>query len=216
MIEESNRKTYAEYLALCKCGAVLVVPAFGMEGNQTSVPRTRRDLAPLWKQHSVKIFAHSRYPKGHRRTNFRRWFASGAPYMIQPELGFEPYIIALRKGLPSYDEHFRGYGFNKISHLYEIERKGAVFIVLPEVFIVAREHMKSSSVLSWFKSGRDGSSTSKRLRRHFLYQVDQRWGASNNRSTATRACIATANLLPSQAGNSSDAGSEMTADRTTG
>jgi glycosyltransferase-like protein LARGE len=194
VIEESYRKEYAKYLTLCKCGAVLVVPAFAMDDNQTNVPRTQRDLAPLWKQEIVKQFA-AGFPQGHRRTDFSRWFGSGAPYMIENERGFEPYIIALRTGLPLYDERFRGYGLNKISHLYEIERKGAVFIVLPGMFIIARKHPKSSSALRWIRTNRDAAPTSQRLRRQFWYEVDQRWGTGNNRSNATRACIARANLL---------------------
>ena len=187
-------ESYRKYLALCKCGAVLVVPAFEMDENQTSVPRTRRDLETLWKQKIVKVFAEG-YPKGHRRTNFRRWFNSSAPYVIQPENGFEPYIIALRTGLPLYDERFRGYGFNKVSHLHEVHYKGAVFIVLPDMFIIASKHEKSSSALHWRRSGRDQSPMNQRLRRQFLHEVDRRWGTSNNRRNDTRTCIARANVL---------------------
>jgi hypothetical protein len=48
---------------------------------------------------------------------------------------YEPFIIANKNRLPRYDERFRGYGWNKIQHLYEIAARGAHFIVLPHVFI---------------------------------------------------------------------------------
>jgi glycosyltransferase-like protein LARGE len=186
--------SYRKYLALCKCGAVLVVPAFEMDDNQTSVPRTRRDLETLWKQKIVKVFA-EHYPQGHRRTDFSRWFGSSAPYVIQPENGFEPYIIALRTGLPLYDERFRGYGWNKVSHLYELRHKGAAFIVLPDMFIVAYKHKRSSSSAHWVRTQGNRAPINQRLRRQFLHEVDERWGTGNNRGNDSRACIARAKLL---------------------
>merc|ERR1712046_177473 len=51
-------------------------------------------------------------------------------------------------GEPGYDERFRGYGMNKISHLYELAVSWGVdfFVVCsPEAFVVAPEHKKSQS-----------------------------------------------------------------------
>lgn len=48
---------------------------------------------------------------------------------------YEPYIIANKARLPRYDERFRGYGMNKISHLYEVAASGLHFVVLPHVFL---------------------------------------------------------------------------------
>ena len=37
--------------------------------------------------------------------------------------GFEPYVVALRQAIPWYDERFRGYGRDKITHLLHISSK---------------------------------------------------------------------------------------------
>lgn len=65
---------------------------------------------------------------------------------------YEPYIIGSRSTLPRYDERFRGYGMNKISHLFSVAADGHRFIVLPEVFIAAREHPRSPSWKKMFGS----------------------------------------------------------------
>jgi hypothetical protein len=37
---------------------------------------------------------------------------------------FEPYVIGSRALLPRYDERFKGYGMNKIQHLYACANRG--------------------------------------------------------------------------------------------
>ena len=54
---------------------------------------------------------------------------------IEYEEYFEPYIIANKHVLPRYDERFRGYGMNKISHLLNVAAHGFKFNVLPDVFV---------------------------------------------------------------------------------
>ena len=58
---------------------------------------------------------------------------------------YEPYIIANKDRLPRYDERFRGYGMNKVSHLYATASAGAAFVVQPRHFVAAHEHDKSTS-----------------------------------------------------------------------
>ena len=68
---------------------------------------------------------------------------------------FEPYVVALKTTLPRYDERFRGYGMNKIGHLYEVAASGAEFVVLPCVYVTAREHARSHSYKRVFGTHRD-------------------------------------------------------------
>ena len=68
---------------------------------------------------------------------------------------YEPYIIACKHELPRYDERFRGYGMNKVSHLHEVAATGADFIVLPSLYITAREHERSASYQSVFGENRN-------------------------------------------------------------
>ena len=44
---------------------------------------------------------------------------------------------------------------NKVSHLYEVASRGAEFVVMPEVFIAAREHQRSHSYQRVFGEDRD-------------------------------------------------------------
>jgi glycosyltransferase-like protein LARGE len=39
------------------------------------------------------------------------------------EQDFEPFIIAPRS-IPEYDEHFVGFGWNKVSHIMEMDALG--------------------------------------------------------------------------------------------
>jgi len=51
---------------------------------------------------------------------------------------------------PRYDERFRGYGLNKVSHLYACAAAGLRFTVLPGVFVVAGQHPKSAAWAATF------------------------------------------------------------------
>merc|ERR1712048_139205 len=53
----------------------------------------------------------------------------------------------VRENVPEYDERFRGYGMNKISHIYEMSRRGFQFCVIDhnDAFVVADSHPKSES-----------------------------------------------------------------------
>jgi len=44
------------------------------------------------------------------------------------EQDFEPFIIA-PKTLPQYDEHFVGFGWNKVSHIMEMDALGLVLLL---------------------------------------------------------------------------------------
>ena len=149
--------SYAEARSLCGSGAVLVVPAFevGMESELDELPSTQKDLASLWREGRAEGFHVSKFPKGHSPTDFERWFESSVPYGVGYQEHFEPYVIAWRGSVPRYDERFRGYGMNKISHLHEIAASGKTFVVLPGVFLTAREHARSASYQRVFGDARD-------------------------------------------------------------
>mmetsp|Transcript_13170 Transcript_13170/g.24304 ORF Transcript_13170/g.24304 Transcript_13170/m.24304 type:complete len:548 (-) Transcript_13170:164-1807(-) len=110
------------------------------------------------------------FPQGHVATNFDRWFKGKTSleelqtpskvlsslcaekhgvdaYRIKYSQSFEPYVVAAKSAVPEYDERFRGYGMNKISHIYEMAKRGFKFYVVDthEAFLVSKWHPRSDS-----------------------------------------------------------------------
>lgn len=67
------------------------------------------------------------------------------PYPISYRDGFEPYVIGALDAIPQYDPRFRGYGENKVSHLYSCAADGMGFQVLPNVFVFELPHAPSEA-----------------------------------------------------------------------
>lgn len=49
-------------------------------------------------------------------------------YQVSWEQDFEPFIIA-PQNMPLYDEHFIGFGWNKVSHIMELDALGCVLLL---------------------------------------------------------------------------------------
>ena len=70
---------------------------------------------------------------------------------VQWEPDFEPYIV-VRKDIPEYDTRFVGFGWNKVSHIMELEAQGFEFVVLPNGFIVHMPHAPSLDIAKFRSS----------------------------------------------------------------
>jgi len=145
--------------------SALVIPAFESVLSKKHLPRSGFILKEAYEAGEVEGFHVSHFPRGHRATNFHRWFAgldagSGPEYgrfvqashgvnayPVQYEEHFEPYVVVARADVPAYDERFRGYGLNKISHLYEMSVRGFSFLTIDstDAFVIAGKHPKSQS-----------------------------------------------------------------------
>lgn len=142
----------------------LVVPAFEVtstQSGQTSsdMPTTPASLQEACMAGTAEGFHIRTFPAGHRATDFAKWLAgTGAgglqrdshgvdAYPVAYEEHFEPYVAVGRTTVPLYDERFRGYGLNKIAHLYELHARGFEFQVLMhhDAFVVAKAHPRSKS-----------------------------------------------------------------------
>ncbi|CAM6099515.1 unnamed protein product [Calypogeia fissa] len=146
---------------------VFVVPAFELmpsyrprlHGNSLvgwrsniSIPETKEDLKKKWERGIVDCFHCPYSPAGHEPTNFRKFFDPSitTPYSIPYVEGFEPYLLVGRDSTPKYDERFRGYGKNKISHVYSCAHgHGMHFQVLPNAFVFEIPHPQSHSRTYW-------------------------------------------------------------------
>ena len=72
------------------------------------------------------MFIFSRYhvwEKGHRATDYNKWRTATVPYTVKWELDFEPYI-ATHKDIPPFDQRFVGFGWNKVSHIMQLDADG--------------------------------------------------------------------------------------------
>eukprot|EP00959_Pyramimonas_sp_CCMP1952_P187148 3913563-Pyramimonas_sp.AAC.1 len=93
---------------------------------------------------------------------------TGEGYEVRYADFYEPYIVAARAHVPRYDERFRGYGMNKVSHLHAVAAAGLRFRAHPTAFVCAEEHAKSASWAAMFGC-EDGKHTH-RVRVAHLYQ----------------------------------------------
>lgn len=64
------------------------------------------------------------------------------------EPDFEPYIV-VRREIPEYDLRFAGFGWNKVSHIMELEAEGYQFIVLPNAYVVHMPHAPSLDIAKY-------------------------------------------------------------------
>lgn len=60
------------------------------------------------------------WPKGHAPTNYAKWRTATTPYNVEWEPDFEPYVV-VRRDCPEYDQRFVGFGWNKVSHIMELD-----------------------------------------------------------------------------------------------
>lgn len=62
------------------------------------------------------------------------------------EPDFEPYIVVRASDIPEYDTRFVGFGWNKVSHIMELEALGFQWVVLPNAFVVHMPHAPSFDI----------------------------------------------------------------------
>lgn len=58
----------------------------------------------------------------------------------------------VRSDVIDYDNHFMGFGWNKVSHIMELEAQEYTFIVLPTAFILHKPHAPSYDIAKFRES----------------------------------------------------------------
>lgn len=132
-------------------------------------PDTKREL----KAKSKEVFQVHLY-KGrhaHEPTDYTQWYKTNNRYQIQYQYSYEPYYVIRRSLCPLFDERFVGYGNDKSSHAYELAVAGFKFTVLPEVFIIHKNHPSPG-----WRSGQ-GSSTAWQLWMEFTRAMEFKHGS---------------------------------------
>lgn len=118
-----------------------VLPAFEVDGMKylLQMPRSKVDLLRLKEAGTARQIHVDMAPESQRATNFDRWANSDHPYLAMYEPHYEPFFIVATTRA-RFDTRFKGYGFDKASQAYALSRTDFSFLVLPQAFIVHRDH----------------------------------------------------------------------------
>ncbi|XP_072153675.1 xylosyl- and glucuronyltransferase LARGE2s [Bemisia tabaci] len=151
----------------------LVVPAFETQRYRITFPQSKAELLSMLDMGSLFTFRYHVWTKGHAPTNYAKWKIATTPYKVQWEPDYEPYIV-VRKDIPEYDTRFVGFGWNKVSHIMELEAQGFEFIVLPNAFIIHMPHAPSFDIAK-FRSSAHYRNCLKILKNEFVKDLEKRY-----------------------------------------
>ncbi|CAM9192680.1 unnamed protein product, partial [Hapterophycus canaliculatus] len=160
--------------------AAIVVPCLefapGSENSRTeerAIPLGTQEVAKMLVDGEAQGFHIDYFFKGHGPTDFLRWAAAAREetpealaYTVPFEPCFEPYVVVNKTVVPMYDERFRGYGMNKVSHLLCLAAgtpgtdttsavEPAEFVVLRKGFVFALPHERSPAWEETYGTCRD-------------------------------------------------------------
>ncbi|GLI63495.1 hypothetical protein VaNZ11_006477 [Volvox africanus] len=113
---------------------------------EISLQGGKQTVSSLWKLGILQAFQIDICLHCHGAFNHTRWMESDVPYTVKYTQGFEPWGILNRFLDPGYDERFRGWLYNKQTHVEALAQKhNFVLKVLPDVWAVHRPHKKIAS-----------------------------------------------------------------------
>ncbi|GIL67197.1 hypothetical protein Vafri_20625 [Volvox africanus] len=113
---------------------------------ETALQGEKQTVSSLWKQGILQAFQIDICLHCHGTFNHTRWMGTDVPYTVKYTQGFEPWGILNRLQDPGYDERFRGWLYNKQTHVEALAQKHKfVLTVLPDVWVVHRPHKKIAS-----------------------------------------------------------------------
>ncbi|KAK2569202.1 Xylosyl- and glucuronyltransferase LARGE1 [Acropora cervicornis] len=131
-----------------------VVPAFETLHYKVTFPKTKAQLLSTWDLGTVFTF---------------RW--------VQWEEDFEPYVV-VRRNVTRYDKRFVGFGWNKVSHIMELQAQGYEFVVLPSAFVVHMPHSPSFDIFK-FRSSSLYRRCLKKLKQEFVQDLITKYGGEH-------------------------------------
>ncbi len=152
----------------------LIVPAFESLLYKVKFPSNKSELISMLNNKQVFTFRYHVWAEGHAATNFEHWKIAKRPYKVSWEENFEPYII-VRKNVTLYDQRFVGFGWNKVSHIMELNYQNYEFIVLPDAYILHMPHAPSADVAT-FRVRKDYRDCMQVMKREFRKEMSTKYG----------------------------------------
>ncbi|GAA6222919.1 glycosyltransferase-like protein LARGE2 isoform X1 [Lates japonicus] len=154
----------------------LVVPAFETLRYRLSFPKSKAELLSMLDMGTLYTFRYHVWPKGHAPTNYAKWRTSTTPYKVEWEPDFEPYVV-VRRDCPEYDQRFVGFGWNKVSHIMELDAQEYDLMVLPNAFMIHMPHAPSFDI-SKFRSSSSYRNCLNTLKDEFHQDLSRKYGAT--------------------------------------
>ncbi|KAM9860431.1 xylosyl- and glucuronyltransferase LARGE2s [Aulostomus maculatus] len=154
----------------------LVVPAFETLRYRLSFPKSKAELLSMLDMGTLYTFRYHVWPKGHAPTNYAKWRTATTPYKVEWEPDFEPYIV-VRRDCPEYDQRFVGFGWNKVSHIMELDAQEYDLMVLPNAFMIHMPHAPSFDI-SKFRSSSSYRNCLNTLKDEFHQDLSRKYGSA--------------------------------------
>ena len=151
----------------------LVIPAFESLLYRTKLPANKSELISMLDKKEVFSFRYHVWKDGHAPTNFEHWKGTHRPYKVTWAENFEPYVVVQRNVTP-YDERFIGFGWNKVSHIMELNYQGYEFIVLPDAYILHMPHAPSADIAT-FRRRKTYRDCMQLLKREFRKELNAKY-----------------------------------------
>ncbi|XP_060130581.1 xylosyl- and glucuronyltransferase LARGE2 isoform X2 [Zootoca vivipara] len=163
-------------LELPKKKAALIVPAFETLHYRLTFPKSKAELLSMLDMGSLYTFRYHVWPQGHAPTDYAKWRTATVPYRVEWQLHFEPYVV-VRRDCPLYDQRFVGFGWNKVSHIMELDAQENELLVLPNAFMIHMPHAPSFDI-SKFRLSSTYRDCLETLREEFHQDLSRKYGAA--------------------------------------
>ncbi|KAM9317514.1 xylosyl- and glucuronyltransferase LARGE2s [Pholidichthys leucotaenia] len=154
----------------------LVVPAFETLRYRLSFPKSKAELLSMLDMGTLYTFRYHVWQKGHAPTDYAKWRTATTPYKVEWEPDFEPYVV-VRRDCPEYDQRFVGFGWNKVSHIIELDAQEYDLMVLPNAFMIHMPHAPSFDI-SKFRSSSSYRNCLNTLKDEFHQDLSRKYGSA--------------------------------------
>ncbi|XP_012686144.1 LARGE xylosyl- and glucuronyltransferase 2 [Clupea harengus] len=172
---EYLRKSIVQ-LDMANTKKALVVPAFETLRYRLSFPKSKAELLSMLDMGTLYTFRYHVWTKGHAPTNYAKWRTATTPYKVDWEPDFEPYVV-VRRDCPEYDQRFVGFGWNKVSHIMELDAQEYDLVVLPNAYMIHMPHAPSFDI-SKFRSSPSYRYCLTTLKDEFHQDLSRKYGSA--------------------------------------